>query len=319
MAEYKAIKGFNIQTFSSDPSNLQLGEMWYNSSLGKVRVTKLGAGAWSTGNNYNASVNSPGGTGSQTAGLGYGGGGAYTSTGEYDGTTWTGGGTGNVNRYQLNNMVGTQTAAMVCGGRGGGGPNPILDSSENYDGATWTASGDMNIAKTGICGIGTQTAGFIVGGKQSPPINEFYNGASFTASADLNTLRGDGGDAGTQTAAVYMGGEPGPMVVTEDWNGTSWTEVATLNSGRYGAASWGTANSAIFAQGYPVVPLTESWDGTSWTELADSPTGKSAVGSSGGPAGTHDAGVQFAGSPGNTNECFEWTVPPPSAGDVTTS
>ena len=35
MADYKAIKGFNIQTFSSDPPNLQLGEMWYNSTTGK--------------------------------------------------------------------------------------------------------------------------------------------------------------------------------------------------------------------------------------------------------------------------------------------
>ena len=38
MADYKAIKGWTIQTVSSDPSNLIAGQVWYNSTLGKIKA-----------------------------------------------------------------------------------------------------------------------------------------------------------------------------------------------------------------------------------------------------------------------------------------
>ena len=54
MADYKAIKGWTIQTVSSDPSNLTTGQVWYNSTLGKVRGAQLAAGSWASGGNMNA-------------------------------------------------------------------------------------------------------------------------------------------------------------------------------------------------------------------------------------------------------------------------
>ena len=51
MADYKAIKGWTIQTVSSDPSNLTTGQVWYNSTLGKIRGAKLAAGSWASGGN----------------------------------------------------------------------------------------------------------------------------------------------------------------------------------------------------------------------------------------------------------------------------
>ena len=51
MADYKAIKGLGIQTFSGDHPNAASGDVWYNATLGKLRVHKLGAGAWSSGAN----------------------------------------------------------------------------------------------------------------------------------------------------------------------------------------------------------------------------------------------------------------------------
>ena len=54
MATYKAIKGLKIQTFSGDHPNAAAGDVWYNSTLGKLRVHKVGAGAWSSGANYPA-------------------------------------------------------------------------------------------------------------------------------------------------------------------------------------------------------------------------------------------------------------------------
>ena len=41
MATYKAIKGLGIQTFSGDHPNAAAGDVWYNATLGKLRVHKL--------------------------------------------------------------------------------------------------------------------------------------------------------------------------------------------------------------------------------------------------------------------------------------
>ena len=66
MADYKAIKGWTIQTVSSDPSNLIAGGVWYNSTLGKVRGAKLAAAAWSSGGNLNSGRYRGGGGGCGT-------------------------------------------------------------------------------------------------------------------------------------------------------------------------------------------------------------------------------------------------------------
>ena len=44
MADYKAVKGYIIQTVDGDPSNIALGQVWYNSSAKKVKVGKTQAG-----------------------------------------------------------------------------------------------------------------------------------------------------------------------------------------------------------------------------------------------------------------------------------
>ena len=51
MATYKAIKGLTIQTVSGDPSNLEAGLIWYDSTDKKVQGAKLGSAAWSSGDN----------------------------------------------------------------------------------------------------------------------------------------------------------------------------------------------------------------------------------------------------------------------------
>ena len=43
MADYRAIKGLSIQTVAGDPSTVQIGDIWYNSTLGKLRGAKLAA------------------------------------------------------------------------------------------------------------------------------------------------------------------------------------------------------------------------------------------------------------------------------------
>ena len=75
MAEYINIKGQNIEVVASDPANPTLGQIWYNSTSNTLKgggVTT--AGAWATGNPLNTPRVGPGGVGTQTAGLAFGGG-----------------------------------------------------------------------------------------------------------------------------------------------------------------------------------------------------------------------------------------------------
>ena len=67
MADYKAIKGLNIQSVSSDNATIQLGDIWYNSTLGKIRVGKTQAAAWSSATGLPAATNNQAGFGTTTA------------------------------------------------------------------------------------------------------------------------------------------------------------------------------------------------------------------------------------------------------------
>jgi hypothetical protein len=156
MSEYKGIKGFSIQSLSADPADPNIGQVWYNSTSGSWKVTSATtAGAWATGGNMGTSRERLGGTGTQTAGLGFGGysPGAFAATEEYDGASWTTGGNLGTARYQLAG-AGTQTAGLAFGGNPGN-----LANTEEYDGSTWTSGGNLNTARNGLAGAGTQTAG----------------------------------------------------------------------------------------------------------------------------------------------------------------
>jgi hypothetical protein len=54
MTEYKGIKGGKVQNFDTDPDNPYVGQVWYNQTLGdlRVRATTL-TSAWATGGNLN--------------------------------------------------------------------------------------------------------------------------------------------------------------------------------------------------------------------------------------------------------------------------
>jgi len=124
LTEYKGIKGGKVRNYSEDPENPFVGQVWYNETLGDLRIRKTNIGSsWSTGGNMNTGRRSLAGTGTQTAGLAMGGvtgsPAAVTSTGAtelYDGTSWTSSPNSmNTARYSLAG-AGTQTAALGFGG-----------------------------------------------------------------------------------------------------------------------------------------------------------------------------------------------------------
>ena len=119
MADYKAIKGHNIETVAGDPAVLQVGDIWYSSTTKKIRGAALAAGAWATGGNLNAGANDMAGIGIQTAALCVAGtrpaGQHQTVCESYDGSSWTE--VGDINTGRIGNSgLGTQTAGFSIGG-----------------------------------------------------------------------------------------------------------------------------------------------------------------------------------------------------------
>ena len=130
MSEYKKIHGIHVQALASDPSNLGAGQVWYNTTTNKLKITAVSTtGSWATGGNMGTARYRLGGTGTQTAGLAFGGGYPRTNATEhYDGSAWTAGGNMGTGRGDLGG-VGTLSAGLAFGGEW-----PTINVTEEYDG-----------------------------------------------------------------------------------------------------------------------------------------------------------------------------------------
>ena len=74
MSEYKTIHGIHIQALDTDPSNLGSGQVWYNTTTNKLKITAVStSGAWASGGNMATARYYLAGAGTQTAGLAFGG------------------------------------------------------------------------------------------------------------------------------------------------------------------------------------------------------------------------------------------------------
>ena len=308
MADYKAIKGHNIQTVDGDPSVLQTGDIWYNSSVRKIRGAKIAAGAWASGGNLNTARTHGGGLGTQTASLlvgGYVAPSAVENVETYDGSAWTEGSDITTTRRIYHGGSGTTTAGIVAGGY----VSTAVANTETYDGSSWTEVADLGTARY-AGGCGTQTAALAVSG--SPPVDngEEWNGSSWTEIADVNTIALRNPAMGTTTAALKYAGNPGYIAAAELWNGTSWTEVNDLNTGRVDPGGAGTSTLALCYGGQistGVTNVVEEYDGTSWTEVADLATARQGLG---GGTNLQSAALGMGGTiapGGHSNATEEWT------------
>ena len=317
MAKYSDIKGFTVQTVSSDPV-----------------ASQFEGGSWASGGALNSERSQMAGVGSQTAALGFGGntpGSPKSAANEqYNGSSWTEVGDLNSARAGMYGF-GTTTAAIGSGGLvyPFNPSNFATNLTESWNGSAWTETSDMTYGRAtgGSATSGTSTAGLIFGGGYLSPspnyalvaYTESWNGSGWTETADLNSARGYGmGGAGTQTSALAFGGNipPSPsttLIATESWDGSSWTEVNDMNTKREGVAGSGADNTSAIAVAGNVPPLTgitEIWNGTSWTEVADLSTARTSVGS----AGTTVASLAFGGgvpgsSPSISTLTEEFTAP----------
>ena len=200
------------------------------------------------------------GAGIQTAGLAFGGfiTAPTDATEEYDGTSWTTGGSLGTSRYRLSGF-GTQDAGLACGGS----PTPISNQAktELYNGSTWSETSDLATARRDMGAAGTQPAGVAFGGAATDITNiteEFTSsanvitGAACSSGGNLNTARWSLGQIGSSVNDYFWFGgyaQPPSYAVAETYNGTSWSEVSDMNQARYAMGHSGTTSAALAVGG----------------------------------------------------------------------
>ena len=302
MATYREIKGLRVPYLDADlPSasaSTQEGQVWYNSSTGKLRAF-VSYDTWATGGTMNTGRDYMAGFGLQTAAIaaaGYIGTSVSALVEEYNGSGWSE--TTDVNTARrIPEGNGTSTAGLIVGGL----HTATVGITEEFNGSTWSEKGDLNTVRRsmGSAMQGTTEAALVFGG--DPPstldVCESFNGTSWTEVGDLNTAREKSSGFGTQTAALCVAGSPNGSAtgaVVESWDNSSWTEVGDINTARFDGAGGGSSTAAVFFGGTPPDKAnTELWDGSSWTETTDMSTARSMLGG----AGAIPAALGFGGSP----------------------
>ena len=323
MATYKGIQGYSVQKLSSDPTASEAeGQLWYNSSSGKFKISTAGAGAWASANNIPANRSKAGGCGTQTAGLFVGGSEPTPTLNnalEFDGTDWTIGGTMNTPSIYSTYTAGTQTAC-VAGGGYSESPAGYPSVTDLYNGTAWTTGNDMtDTGRDGGACAGLQTAAIAMAGNQpgTKDMVEDWDGTSWSAGTDMNSdhARAFAAQAGTSTSTLCIGGAVSPGIV-EEWNGSTWTEVNDINTARQFGGGTGTVTAALIAGGYspsspyPKKTETEKYDGTSWTEVGDIATAKAFINGCGTQAAAVlPGGVTGPSSSSNSVTAEVWNDP----------
>ena len=299
MATYRELHGVRVNVVSSNPSNPKEGEVWYNSTLGQLKGYVLAPATMSSGGNCNTGRTQLGGTGAaQTSGIIFGGETPSLTgvTEEYDGTSWTNGGTCPATKSDMHSS-GTQTAALWGGG------SPLSAETYEYDGSSWTDTGNMHFSNRDTFGgsCGTQTAALQVGGFINPGnytnVMCEYNGSSWSnipQTFPSAPKTGTFSTAGIQTACISAG----PSTDSIEWDGSSWTTTNNLATGNAASAHQGTVSSSVLMTGpNPDGPtnyggVVQTWDGTSWS---NSPASASNPRSQAAGSGTATAAYVAAG------------------------
>jgi len=321
MATYKGIQGYTVQKLASDPTAADVeGQLWYNSSLGKFKISAGGAGTWSSGGSMVVGRTRTGGTGTSAAALCVGGypppSGGAAEVEEYNGSTWS-----EVTNFPAGNfscgMAGSQTAALWISGDLGASPGG--SESYLYNGASWTATGNRNDPAGGAAiiircqGCGTQGAALTTGGETTPwptgnyvNVTESFNGSVWSEENAYPLNTSEVQLMGTEGAALGAGGYPGAPAekLVNEWDGTSWSAGTNMSNGRseFGSSHFGaTQTSCMVFGGPPFSNKTELWNGTSWTEVAIMATGRNALGS----GGSITNAIAFGGTTGSTTGATE--------------
>jgi hypothetical protein len=305
MAKYSDIKGFTVQTLSSD-----------------TIASQAAGGSWASGTSVNTARSYLGSAGIKTALLVFGGSEPSFSnkTESWNGSSWTELNELNTARSAMASG-GTYTAAFSAGGRISTPDSTAV--SEEWNGTSWAEGNDLNLERYSLAlGAGSQTAGLALGGNKrfspspSPSYTndaEEYNGTSWTEVTNMPTgLEGQGAN-GTQTATAVFGGYNGSLVSTGIlYDGTNWTSTTSLPTAASTFSSSGSQTEGLlFGLATPsVASNTLSFDGTAFTELNDLSTARTGGGGPTNAAGTDASAILAAGfTTTYVAVTEEWTAP----------
>ena len=205
----------------------------------------------------------------------------------YDGSSWTTGGTMNTTRGYATG-AGTQTAGFLVGGWKPGGPPSSFDLHEQYNGSAWTVAPAVTTGSSSAGANGAQTSAIYFGGQT--PSNDTnatgtFDGSSWTTSATMATATDGMGSANNGTSnstALSAGGltnEAAPAInITQEFNQSAtvitpgaWAAGGVLNTGRnLGGSALPAQNSGIIFGGSGYTGATEQYNGSAWTTVPGS-------------------------------------------------
>ena len=308
MAAYKDLVGQKITKVTSNPSEPKTGQMWYNSTDGKLRGLGI-LNAWASSGSLISARGFVSHTGTQTASLLAGGlspaPSYFSASEEYNGSGWSTGGSLPAGTYALSS-AGTQTAALVFGGANSS--DTKQSTTYTYNGTSFsTTPNSLNTARDQLSGGGTQTSALAVGGRVTSAVvtnMEEWNGSSWTNLTALPEKRGYTHANGPETAFFMASGALGDNAgspytsATLNYDGSSISTGENVNTARSAGGAAGDSANAIFYGGDvsgTSQTKTEKYDGTSWSEVADMAVAKRG---SGAGAGTSNAAALSAGAYG---------------------
>ena len=313
MAAYKDLVGQKITVVTSNPPEPKTGQMWYNSTDGKLRGLGV-TSAWRSSSPLIVARDAAGSAGTQTTATIFGGNinpGNTNSTDEYNGSGFSSGGT-MVNARRQTTGCGLQTAALCVAGY----ISANAANVEEYNGTSWAEQNDIPSNYRNGSTFGTQTAALYVGGYSAPVPNattiQIYDGTNWTTSpATLGTGGNSISSTGTSTAGLVFGGS-NRLNLTEEWNGSAMSAGGNMSTSKYGRGSANQApseNAMSAGGGIPAQTTVENYNGTSWSTLPSLAVATNSIKG----AGTVASAIMMGGGPGagpvfNTTTEFDQTT-----------
>ena len=296
------------------------GDMWFNRENNSLNFTfessSYSAGAWSAGGDILTPYsNRGGGTGLPDAAVSFNaGGGAATSSINYDGAAWSLSGTMILARTQVGSAGTSQNAAMAIGGYSTPFTPGMCTETETYDGMSWTEVANVITGRRNADGAGAQNAALFIGGydvaaSANSNKTEHYDGSSWSAGGALIIARQVHTAAGEEYNALAIAGKvPSVSSTMEEYNGSVWSSgTSKITALAEGAGDGGIGGALMAGSGVSPNAQTEEYNGISWKAGPNLITGRQDLESASVGFATSGKGVVFGGrTPGATRATEEY-------------
>tara|TARA_R110002020_G_scaffold44866_1_gene128765 strand:+ start:306 stop:1262 length:957 start_codon:yes stop_codon:yes gene_type:complete len=283
VATYYDIHGQKVKNYSSDPSPVASGQVWYNSTSNTSKVRGFSSGTWSSGGALPTAIYGNAGAGTVGAGFSIGGGTGpvpsyVTATNTYNGTAWTGAPALPFS-FSLGGGAGPQSTAIAGGGDG----NPP-GAMATYNGSSWTATPTIGTNVYQMKFVGNSSNAFGAGAYPTAASYN-WNGSSWTSATAMPSHNYNTSAVGAHNDAAFFGGTTvsggSPSNLHQKWNGSSWTTgtVVPVSGGNGGTSSNLAPTSDLWLQANKTTTLI--WNGSSWTTVGSMSSGRANAAGSG--------------------------------------